>query len=95
MRVQGILGWRLSTAPYRCRSGPVSGAWSMFFALSLKRVGDCRAALYAQRSPEPLRRRRRSVQSDPEFVALRSVLRAARHPASPRRLAGAETALFH
>jgi hypothetical protein len=51
-------------------------------------------ALFAPRAPGPSRGRR-SVQSDAEFVALESVLRAARQAASLRRLTGAETALFH
>ena len=66
--------------PCGCRSGPISRAWLLFFALSLKRSGDCGAERgFAPRAPGSLTGRR-SVQSDAEFVALESVLRAARQP---------------
>ena len=61
-----LAGW-LKPAPGGA-GRPVSKAWWMFFALSLKRSGDCGAAL-ARRAG----RRSRSVQSDAEFVALESV----------------------
>ena len=90
MRVLGILvGSSTSTLRVPERAG-LESVWLLFFALSLKRSGDCGAALARQAV-----RRCRSVQSDAEFVALEFILRAARQAASPRRLAGAETALFH
>jgi len=66
----------------------------MFFALSLKRYRD-RGGAPGATLAGAASRGRWSVRSDTEFVALRSVLRAARRAASPRLLAGAETALFH
>jgi hypothetical protein len=67
----------------------------LFFALSLKRSGDCPVERFSRHARRGASRDGRSVQSDAEFVALESVLRAARHAASLRRLAGAETARFH
>ena len=67
----------------------------LFFALSLKRSGDCPVERFARHARRRAQWGGRSVQSDAEFVALGSVLRTARHAASLRRLAGAETARFH
>jgi len=91
----GHLGWQLGRHPAGAGERPVSGAWLLFFALSLKRSGDCAARRYSRHARRGASRGRRPVQSDAEFVALESVLRAARQTASLRRLAGAETALFH
>ena len=86
MRGWGIMSGRAGALDARC-GGPVLGSVVVVFALSLKRSGDCLPA-------KPPRGGRR-LQPDTEFVAL--TLRCAPRviAASLRRLAGAETALFH
>jgi hypothetical protein len=85
MRVWGIMSGRAGARD--ARSGePVLGS-VVVFALSLKRSGDCLPA-------KPILGGRR-LQSGTEFVALTLCCAPRVIAALLRRLAGAETALFH
>ena len=44
----GHLGWQLGRHPAGAGETPVSGAWLLFFALSLKRSGDSAARRYSR-----------------------------------------------
>jgi len=68
----------------RTGGSPVSGAWMVFFALSLKRSGGWIG------SPADYRKACSQVQNSSRWIALR---RASCRFIVP--LAGAETALFH
>ena len=86
MRGSGIMSGRAGALD--ARSGePVLGSVVVVFALSLKRSGDCLPA-----KPIP---GGRQLQPGTEFVALTLCCAPRVIAALLRRLAGAETALFH
>ena len=87
MRGWGIMSGRAGALDARS-GGPVLGSVVVVFALSLKRSGDCLPA-------KPPRGDDRRLQPDTEFVALTLCCAPRVIAASLRRLAGAETALFH
>ena len=87
MRISGIM-WAALARLTRVGGGPILGSVVVVFALSLKRSGDCLPA-------KPPRGDDRRLQPDTEFVALTLCCAPRVIAASLRRLAGAETALFH
>jgi len=91
----GHLGWQLGRHPTGVPEQAGLESVVAVLCVVAQTVWRLRGeALFAPRAPGASRGHR-PVQSDAEFVALESVLRAARQAASLRRLAGAETALFH